>query len=687
MPVEHGQVAAWQENELDILAALSLPVWVFDIDRQRVFWANPPALEVWGAQTLAELKARDMGADMSISVLRRLRQYQQDFERDNARFTETWTLYPNGAPRSLQVVFSGVRLDGRVMMLCQAPCELSADPATLRSAEALLHTSVRITLYGSDGQALYRNPAARAQATDAAQDWSAHFVASSDAELLSRQVRAQGEGRLLALVHTPEGERWHEISARACRDAVSGEDAMLVSEVDITDLKHAEAQACYLASHDVLTGLPNRNYVLNDFQHQLKHCLYNGHEVALMFIDLDRFKNVNDSLGHASGDELLVRMAERLRALLRKGDLVARLGGDEFLVLVTAPQVADNAAELARRILTALSQPVRLRGIDVSVSASIGISVCRDRKLDVDSLMRHADLAMYAAKDAGRNGLYFYTPALEARTQAQLTLESEIRAGLENGQFEAFFQPRVEVASGKIVGAEALARWRHPQRGLLPPETFIPVCEDSGLIIELGRQILDQAAAWQCAWSQKGWPLNVSVNLSPCQFTDPGLTRMVGEVLARHACCAPRLELEITESVLLGQDEATLHKLNALREMGLGIALDDFGTGYSNLAYLQRYPLTTLKIDRSFVTGLADAPALTEMIVALCRMLKLHMVAEGVDAPEQLDWLRRQGCHEYQGYLFSEPLSAADFESLIEAARGADDEERPAGARRYQYVE
>ncbi|QEL56152.1 EAL domain-containing protein [Chromobacterium paludis] len=658
-------VISWQGDNLPMLEALSLPVWVFDIDSKRVFWANDAALEVWGAESLQELRAREMSQDMSVSVAQRLSQYQQDFERDNAVFTESWTLYPKGVPRLLKVVFRGIRVDGKMMMFCEAQNTLSVDPTTLRSAEALMHTSMMVTLYDSAGMVLYRNPSARAKVAYSSETWRQHFIHDGDWQALQQGVAAAGEARQLAQVHTRQGMRWHEIAVRACHDGVSGQEALLVTEVDITDLKHAEARASFLANHDVLTGLPNRNGIRSELLPYLQQALRDGRQVALMFIDLDRFKNVNDSLGHASGDEMLIRMSGRLSQLLGHDEKVARLGGDEFLVMLAASDVAQRAEALGRRILESLSKPMRLGGMDVSVSASIGISICGEGRLDIEMMMRHADLAMYAAKDAGRNSLMFFAPSLEDRSQAQLAQERDIRRGLDSGEFVAYFQPRVDVASGRIIGAEALARWQHPMRGVLMPDTFIPLCEEGGMVRELGKQILSQATRQQRLWRERGLDLMVSVNLSPCQFVDPALSDMVEQVLRDSGCQPEKLELEITESVLLGDDEQTMATLQSLCSLGVRIAVDDFGTGYSNLAYLQRYPLTSLKIDRSFVADLERRPAIAEMITTLCRMMGLNMVAEGVETPQQLRWLAERGCQEYQGFLCSPALPANLFAQLI----------------------
>lgn len=649
-----------------LLERLRHPVWVFDIDARRVFWANQCALTVWEAASLEELCARDMGQDMSDSVARRLRQYQADFISHDVAFSETWTLYPNGNPRSLQVVFSGLRHQGRMLMLCEALGELQADPDTLRSAEALLHSPVFITLYQADGQPLYRNPSAREQVLDPAEHWQARFVDPADLALLQQQLEAQGKGRLVARVLTRQGERWHEISARHCRDAASGEPALLVSEMDVSELKEAEARASHLAMHDMLTGLPNRNFVQQHYPALLQQAREQGLQVALMCIDLDRFKNINDSLGHGFGDLLLVQMSERLKTLLQPGQQLARQGGDEFLLLLSAPQVKDVAAGMAASIVETLGRPLWLRGQEVQLTASVGISLSADGADDVQSHMRHADLAMYSAKEAGRNGIHFYDESMDARARSRLALEYEIRRGLENGEFEAFYQPRVDCFTGEIVGAEALARWRHPERGLLFPDSFIPACEESGLIRELDRQILAQVARQLACWQGQGRILQVSVNLSASQFADPELSSVLQQILQQSGCPAASIELEITESLLLAHDQHTLETLASLQAMGFAIAIDDFGTGYSNLAYLQNYPLNTLKIDRSFISGLPQRSAIPELITSLCRILKLAMVAEGVETHAQLDWLRQQGCQQYQGYLCSRPLSLRHFNELLE---------------------
>lgn len=647
-----------------LLDRLDHPVWIFDIDRGRVHWANAEAVRMWQAGSLEDLRARDMGRTMSVAVARRLRQYQADFQ-SGERFGEQWTLYPAGVPVTLWVDFSGWRLDdGRMAMLCDARrAETSAaSPDSLRSVDALLHTEVMTTLYSRAGRALYRNPASRASVVEGAERLSSRLVDREDLRDLVTALQVRGEGKIIARVRTAAGERWHDLSARLCRDPVTGRRALLITEIDISGLKQAQAQAQYLADHDQLTGLPNRNQVIKDFSQTLRACQLRGDEAALIFVDLDHFKRVNDSLGHAVGDELLVQLARRLNDALEPGERVARLGGDEFLLLLPHREAAARAERRAAGLVTLISQPVVLPQTELRVTPSIGISVFPQDGEDIDTLMRHADLAMYGAKAAGRGSAMRFRPEMTASAQSRLELEVELRRALAQGQISVHYQPRVDVASGRIVGAEALVRWHHPERGMVPPDVFISVCEDCGLICELGALVLEKACAQQVAWAAAGRELTVSVNLSPRQFFHAGLIDEIDEILKRTGCDPRRIELEITESVLLGHDDRTVAALEALGRMGLRIAIDDFGTGYSNLAYLHRYPVDTLKIDRSFIRALSERPAITEMIVTMCRMLGVTMVAEGVELARQLDWLRDHGVHEYQGWLFGPAVPPDAFD-------------------------
>jgi diguanylate cyclase (GGDEF)-like protein len=652
-------------------AALNLlhhPVWIFDIDLRRVHWSNAAGLHMWSAPSLAELCARDMGTDMSESVARRLAQYQNDFISQGATFNEQWTLYPAGKPVSLTVRMSGHPLDdGRMAMLCEGREQAVEQPESLRSVEALLHTPVMITLFGEDGRPLYRNPAARGSVRRLDEKLAERIVDTRGHAALLAALASEGTATQTLAVHTETGPRWHEISARRCSDAVTGQAALLVSEVDVSAIKRTEAQAQYMALHDALTGLPNRSHLTQRFEMVLGAIRDAKQEAALIFIDLDHFKDVNDTLGHATGDALLIEVARRLRGAVRGSDLVARLGGDEFLILMVADDIRSEIERVRLRLTRAVAEPVHLGGRDLHVTASIGVALYPAHGSDVQTLMRNADLAMYSAKEGGRNALAFYDAAMADALEGRTALEAELRLAFERREFEVHYQPIVEASSGRIVGAEALVRWRHPQRGLVAPDVFIPLCESTGLIRRLGALVFSSAAHQQVAWAQAGHVLRISVNLSARQLRGTELLPDLAAALRASGADPRQLQLEITESMLLGQDDELLALFQALQDLQLGLALDDFGTGYSNLAYLQRFPIDTLKIDKAFIQGLQNNRALAELIVSMARLMRLRVVAEGVETQEQLAWVRAQGIEFCQGYLFARPLPVADFGALLAA--------------------
>lgn len=642
---------------------LSRPVWVFDIDGRCVHWANTPALAVWNAVTLAELCGRDMGNDMSESVARRLAQYQSDFVlRADASFNEQWTIYPGGVAVSLNVRFSGHRLpDGRMSMLCEAEPVGMVPPESLRSVEALLHTAVMITLYDQGGAALYRNPAARAAVLSPGERLQDRIGSTAAFTALARSLEQHGVGTLTLAVRTPLGDRWHELSARRCKDAVTGLEAVLVSEADISAIKHTEERANFQSLHDVLTGLPNRAHFAQRFVRAMEEARAQSLEAALLLIDLDHFKDVNDTLGHAAGDELLVAMAQRLRHARHGTEVLARWGGDEFLVLLTSPRIRADLDALHERISVALAAPLAVAGTQLRVTSSIGVALYPQDGETIELLLRNADLAMYAAKERGRNTLAYFEGHMAETVRSRTELEKELRQALERGEFEVYFQPRVDVATNRIRAVEALVRWNHPRLGLVSPAYFIPACETMGLIGALGLWVLAQAAHQQVAWVAQGWDLVVSANLSPRQFASSDLLHDITEVLRQTGVNPARMELEITESILLGEDQHVLNVLRELSALGLSIALDDFGTGYSNLAYLQRFPVHTLKIDKTFIQDTDANRSLAELIVSLSTLMKLTAVAEGVETQEQLDWVARRGIAQYQGYLYARPMPVRAF--------------------------
>lgn len=655
-----------QVSYLEILNRVDHAVWVYDFDNQRVVWGNPSSLEVWGAESVEELVSRDLSCDVTETVSRRLLQYQSDFiENEGVQFKEIWTIYPNGVPQSLNVIYSGILLaDGRMGMACEALLASKFDSDAIRSAEALLHTSVAISLYTSDGVPLYKNPAARTIAKGSTGNLKDYFASTQTLQLLNNSD--EDEVKTIASVKTADGLRWHDITARRCHDAVSGNTSWLISEVDVSRLKATEERAQFLAEHDVLTGLPNRNCVSVQFQNRIDGVLAAGNRGALIFVDLDKFKDVNDTLGHTAGDNLLVEVAKRFSQIVRGKDMVARLGGDEFLLLISPSNNAEIEFEkVAERIKSEVIKPIFLQGREIQVTPSIGISLFPENGRDINDLLRHADLAMYHAKDMGRNTHAYFTNDLSDAVSTRLNLESELNTALKEGEFVAYFQPRVDIQSNKITGAEALARWIHPEKGLVSPNVFIPACEASGLIGELGKEILSQAVVAQRKWAELGFDIRMSVNLSPMQFNEENLVEEIVRVVSEGKGNPAMIELEITESVLLGNDQCTINKLHALVECGFRIAIDDFGTGYSNLAYLHRYPIRCLKIDRSFIQDIDVALPIIELILSMARLFKLDVVAEGIETQDQLRELKKLSCHEYQGFLFERPIEYAAFFDLL----------------------
>lgn len=641
------------------------PVWVFDTDHSRVHWANPAALRLWRAETLEELCARDMGEEMSPTVAQRLKQYQHDFENGKS-FTELWTLYPNGEPSTTRCIFSGIRLDdGRMAMFCQGIEERPDAPETLRSAQALLHTTVMISLYDLDGRPLYHNPAARASHGDDGQRLPDRFIDGLDHKALMNMLGEDGVANLVARVGTANGPRWHEINARESRDAVNGEPTILISEVDISDLKETERKAQYLAVHDVLTGLPNRTYMQNELARHLEKAAAAGQRRGLVFIDLDNFKTINDSLGHAAGDKLLIEVAARLRSHSRSEDLVTRLGGDEFVVFLHDVKSRDTALTMVERIRTLLVDPIYIGEHALQITPSMGISIYPDDGEDIETLMKHADLAMYEAKSSGRNQHCFFTRDMKERVETRLQLESHLRRAVDNGEFELFYQPQVSICDDKVIGAEALVRWRHPARGLLEPSAFIAVAEETGLVEPLGEWVIGQAVSQQKRWEQQGHKIKVSINLSPRQFRSGALIPAIERTVQTEGCEPAMIDFEITETMLIDDNQKTIAALEQLNKMGFRLTIDDFGTGYSNLAYLQRYPINCLKIDRSFIADLTKTSAIAELIISMCKLLQLDIVAEGVEDARQLNWLREKGCHQYQGYYFSPPVTAGEFDKYL----------------------
>lgn len=445
---------------------------------------------------------------------------------------------------------------------------------------------------------------------------------------------------------------------------------------DITRRKEDEQRLDFLSNHDPLTFLPNRKLLLERLDHAILQAQRYAGCLAILFIDLDRFKIINDGLGHQIGDLLLQMVAERLRESLTQRETVARIGGDEFAVLLDSVNKPEDAGAVAQRLLDALVLPIDVDGKDIFVTASIGVSVYPDDGGNAEQLSKNADIAMYRAKELGKNNFQYFASHINASNIERFELENQLRRALERQEIIAYYQPKIDVATERIVGMETLVRWQHPQRGLVSPAVFVPIAEETGLIVAIGEWILRQACIDTQRWLNLGLgQLQVAVNLSAKQFRQRELLNDVQRILASTGLPAAHLELEITESCVMDNVEGAIAMLHDLHRLGISLAIDDFGTGYSSLAYLKRFPVHCLKVDRSFICDLETEPddaAITQAIISLAHSLNLKVVAEGVEKTAQLKFLREQGCDQYQGFYFSKPVPAATFEALLRQQQGSD---------------
>lgn len=438
---------------------------------------------------------------------------------------------------------------------------------------------------------------------------------------------------------------------------------------DISERKRSEERIRHLAEHDSLTGLPNRSLLQDRLRQAMARAEREHARLALLFVDLDRFKLVNDSLGHAVGDALLQEVAHRLQSTVRASDTVSRQGGDEFLILLADIEQNEDAGRVAQKMLEVLSEPCHLASHELRITPSIGISLYPDDSVDLETLIKSADIAMYQAKESGRHTYQFYTGDMNQRAAERLSVEIGLRRALEKGEMLLHYQPQIDLASGRIVGLEALLRWRHPEQGLIPPGQFIPIAEDSGLIVPIGEGVLHEACRQSLAWRAAGLPaVPIAVNLSAAQFRKPGLESLLRDILAATGLPPALLELELTERIVMNQEEETVAILGRLHALGVRLSIDDFGTGYSSLSYLKRFPIQKLKVDQSFVRDVANDSndaAIVRGIVSLAHSLGLGVIAEGVETREQRDFLRELGCEQAQGYYFSRPLPPDEIETLL----------------------
>lgn len=508
-------------------------------------------------------------------------------------------------------------------------------------------------------------------------------VMDNKAAVLSREKLATAREDAVALREGTATTREREIRAAETTQGTSDDHINMLRQANAhlvtatieahklaEQVQMAKDQLDHLAHHDVLTDLPNRMLLQDRLGQAVGLARRQGRQLAVMFLDLDRFKHINDSLGHAVGDQLLQSVAQRLVSCVRHSDTISRQGGDEFVLLLPYIEHADDAALSAQKILAALAPPHRIDRHDLHISVSIGISIYPDDGQDAETLIKSADTAMYHAKENGRNNYKFFEQSMNARAVQRQSIEAGLRRALERQEFVLHYQPKINLHSGTIAGVEALIRWRHPQRGLLPPAQFVPIAEDCGLILPIGRWVLREACRQARAWQDAGLPpITIAVNTSALEFHDKDFLENIRATLEATRLEPHFLELELTESVLMRDAESTDSMLHALADFGVKLTVDDFGTGYSSLSYLRQFPIDTLKIDQSFINQMTSNPddaAIVTAVISMGKSLKQRVLAEGVETPEQYAFLLAQQCDEGQGSYFGRPVPAEEFAGLLE---------------------
>ena len=563
--------------------------------------------------------------------------------------------------------------EGSIWVYADITARKEAEEKLRLSATVLEHIADGVMVVDADGIIVTINPA------------FTQITGYSEAEALGRHASLTRSARHDAAFYQAlwdelaasgfwRGEIWNQrkngevylewLTISAVRDTRAGSTHYVGVFSDITLIKESQEKLDHMAHHDPLTALPNRLLFHDRLQHALLRAARDREQLAILFIDLDRFKNVNDTLGHHVGDELLQKVAGQLTARLREGDTLARLGGDEFIVLLERIDGEYGATQVAEKLVTMFEQPFTVAGHELFVTCSVGISLYPDDALDLNMLIRNADVAMYQAKARGRNGYRFYAPSMTGEGVERLRLETFLRRSIEKNEIFLTYQPQVEIDTGRLVGVEALVRWNHPELGLVPPARFIPLAEDSGFINQLGKWVLDEACRQMMRWQAQGLRVpKMAVNLSVKQFERGSIAGMVADILKETGLEPQRLQLEVTESVIMNTGDA-LGFINDLHAIGVGLAIDDFGTGYSSLAYLKQLPVQTLKIDRSFIKDIStdvNDEAIAIAIIQLGKSMQLSVIAEGVETEEQAAFLLRHGCKLAQGYFYSRPVLAQDM--------------------------
>lgn len=534
------------------------------------------------------------------------------------------------------------------------------------NAFAIHHTSANLTIYDKNLRLVYSNPSAKLTTDDKSQSLKSRLVCQRLMKTIETSLETDGSLQIDAEVHTNEGIVWQSLDIR--KRSIDGtsnlEDGyVVVTAFDITVQKNAEHQSKLLASTDLLTGLLNRKSIIQNIQKLISEFENKQQSFGLVFVDIDRFKVINESLGNAIGDNILVQVGKRLVDIFSNNELVSRVGGDQFVVV--APDISADKCltDIAEAISDAIAIPMELNGQLFNLKCSCGISLYPVHGNTTAQLLRNAECAMYASKYSNQRSM-IYNESMSQDFHVRMAVEQELDDAIKNQEFKVFYQPKISSLDGNVTGMEALIRWIHPQKGIVGPFDFIPVAEDTGQIVPIGNWVMLQGMMQQKKWAVAGNDVVVSINISPKQFQSEGLVDEITNALDISGCDPSKIELEITESMLLGDSNLVNSTLARITEMGIGLALDDFGKGYSNLAYLKKYPLNRLKIDRSFVSD-THHRNLLEMIINIGKTLNLIVVAEGVESPEEIEWLRQHFCDELQGFYFSKPVPVDDATAYL----------------------
>ncbi len=647
----------------EILNSIEVPVWIFDVEHSNIAWANKCAIEFWNANSLTELQSRDLSNDMSDNVHLRLRQFLTDCDQSQRTIYDEWTIYPNNVPKTMRMAFSKYSLnDGRAALLVQIlDKEIDATPSALHSMQALLHTSAMISVFDANLNLIYANPAARNTFGKKNLTLSSYIANDTTLTNILKRFEAEGSYSGELIVNTQFGQCWHAVNIQTSPNPVNAGRTFLISATDVTEKRRVQQAAIDQAYTDPLTDLPNRPALVDEIKKRISNQPHDA--FTLIFFNIDRFKLVNDTLGYAMGDALLIGLAKLLKQVAGKDNLVTRLNGDEFVLLLnyTDPRKLEQTVS---KILRRTHVPMKIDDYRLRLSPRIGVSTYPKHGKDDTTLLQHAEVAMHTAKKLACCYKYFNFDMGQANKD-RLLLEADLVEAIAADQFELYYQPKVDANNFNVVELEALIRWQHPTRGLVSPLDFIPIAEETGMILDIGEWVIKQAMYDQSRWEKLGFEISVAVNISPKQFTSPDFLNRLRTSLANSECTPHRLNVEITESSLIGEEQNVQYILNQLSEDGIRISIDDFGTGYSNLVNLHKYPIHCLKIDRAFLKEDHDVALLTT-ILQMGKIMNMTVVAEGVETVEQINWLRDHHCDQLQGYFFSKPIS---YDATLEYLR------------------